>query len=149
MSSHALAVALDEFLSLTSPDYAHRRLVEEYHREHSFAADTLPAVITLARLRSEAEREVERLIALMDAIDGDPDLEPSLCGRIVGHAHFAGEVLDGEIDAGEEPEEACEDEGAWDEREQDHRSDDERARVRRRKSAAAALGMPILRHASL
>jgi hypothetical protein len=32
----------------------------------------------LARLRREAEAAVEQLLALLDELDGDPDLEPSL-----------------------------------------------------------------------
>lgn len=173
-ASHALAVALDDFLSLSSPAFAERRLIEEYYREHRL--DGLPpAVAALARLRWEAEREVDRLIALLDAIDGDPDLEP--CDDDCGHEDDAARVFGFEpnlastetedatgryADQGvgvwdasqiEECEDVCEDEGAWDEREQDHRSDDERKRVARRRAAAAkrraaAHGLPILRHAS-
>jgi hypothetical protein len=60
MSAHALAIALDDYLSLTD-NPTHTRAVE-----------------ALVRLREEASREVDRLIALLDWIEGDPDLEPSL-----------------------------------------------------------------------
>lgn len=72
MSSHALAIALDDYLSLTAMPLNDR------------------AVQALVRLREEAANEVDRLLALMDAIDGDPDLEPSFCGKIgVGGDEYA------------------------------------------------------------
>jgi len=37
--------------------------------------DVPPAVAALARLRFEAAQEIERLIALLDVLDGEPDLE--------------------------------------------------------------------------
>lgn len=91
-TAHALAVALDEYLALTSPNHAAIRMVEEFHRVCEFAPDTPPAVVTLARLRWEAEREIERLIALMDAIDGDIDLEP--CDDDQSPEEYAGESDD-------------------------------------------------------
>jgi hypothetical protein len=42
------------------------------------AADAEEIFKQLGRLKKKAEIEVERLIALVDAIDGDPDFEPSL-----------------------------------------------------------------------
>jgi len=74
-TSHNLALALDEYLRLTDPDHEFRRQVEAY-LGIPVQPDLPPAFSTLARLRWEAEQEVERLIALMDAIDADPDLEP-------------------------------------------------------------------------
>ncbi len=35
-------------------------------------------------LRQDAENQIERLIALLDLLDGDPDLEPSLSGYSEG-----------------------------------------------------------------
>ena len=40
------------------------------------AASAVPLRVARARI----EAEIERLIALLDAFDGDPDLEPSICG---------------------------------------------------------------------
>lgn len=62
--SDALATALDKYLGLVDPDHSAR------------PADLSPAFSALVRLRREAEREVERLLTLLDALDGDPDLEP-------------------------------------------------------------------------
>lgn len=55
---------------------------ERYAAEHSadpllYGIQTLP-MRKLRRLRKEAEEEIDRLLALIDRIDGDADLEPSL-----------------------------------------------------------------------
>jgi sensor domain CHASE-containing protein len=39
-----------------------------------------PASQRLLNLRTRLERAVEKAIALLDELDGDPDLEPSLAG---------------------------------------------------------------------
>jgi hypothetical protein len=54
-------------------------------------------------IRQQIEAEVERLICLLDRLDGDTDLEPSLAGYSEGMDDREGD---------EEREEACEDEGA-------------------------------------
>lgn len=57
-------------------------------------------------LRARLEAEVERLIALLDAMDGDPDLEPWLAdnGAGVWDDREGGDVLDeGEPDEDSEP----------------------------------------------
>lgn len=106
-TAHAIAAALDEYLRLTDPDQERRRSLECYLGS-SEEPDMPPALSALARLRWEAEQEVNRLIALMDAIDADPDLEPSLGSQPPG------QPLDGEIDAGEEPEDDLADqEPSW------------------------------------
>ena len=53
-----------------------------------------------ASTRHLIEDEIERLIALLDQIDSDPDLEPWL----------AGELAPGDL--GDDREEECEDEGS-------------------------------------
>jgi len=64
----------------------------------------------LAKLRAEAEAEVERLLALIDRIDGDCDLEPSL-GFVP-----AGQVVDAEDEHdGREPDHDDEDDGTAEE----------------------------------
>ena len=57
-----------------------------------------------AGMRRRMENAIERLIAALDAIDGDPDLEPSL-GSVEGNAALdAEDEHDGcEPDADEEP----------------------------------------------
>lgn len=54
------------------------------------------------KLRPVIEAEIERLIALLDAMDGDPDLEPSLGFSILQLTYGA---------AVDECEDCCEDEG--------------------------------------
>ena len=54
------------------------------------------------RLRHRMERAVEKLLAALDALDGDPDLEPSLAG-----GYWAATS-----DGGDDREMECEDEGA-------------------------------------
>ena len=68
-STHSLAVALDEFLALTALPLAARAATPS--NGHAIGAETHP----IARLRSEVENEIERLIALLDLLDGDADLE--------------------------------------------------------------------------
>lgn len=91
MSSHALASALDDYLSLTAPQSAeiYSRALALATQVEPNATDTLrwrttyapPAVVAMARLRLELAAEIERLIALLDFLDGDQDLEPSLAGN--------------------------------------------------------------------
>lgn len=121
-TAHRVAVALDEYLALTGPSVAPLGEImctpaEAFAAaadQDSFAllfGDNVPREVrALSRLRFEAACEVERLIRLLDALDADPDLEPSLCGwSAIGGPHVPGLVLDGEIDAGEEPEAVNED----------------------------------------
>jgi hypothetical protein len=54
------------------------------------SSDDMQAMASRHMVRCLAEAAVERLIAFLDEIDGDPDLEPSL------GFHLPGEVLDGE-----------------------------------------------------
>jgi len=85
MSSHALALALDDYLSLTAPQSAeiYSRALALAKQVEPNATDTLrwrttyapPALVAMARLRLELAAEIERLIALLDFLDGDPDLD--------------------------------------------------------------------------
>lgn len=56
-------------------------------------------------LRDRLEGEIERLIALLDTLDGDPDLEPWLAGTDPADGdREGGDVLDeGEPDSDSEP----------------------------------------------
>jgi hypothetical protein len=64
------------------------------------SASALPTVALSAVGRKQIEQIVEGLIALLDAVDGDPDLEPSICGGInpdlshVDDDREGGDVLD-------------------------------------------------------
>lgn len=146
-TSHDVAVALDDYLAITKT--SRTAFFQSASLEQAFAVEqpsfdlatgqyprAAQAIIALARLRFEAAVEIERLIALLDAIDGDPDLE--LCSEDEGAQ--------------------CDDEGVEDDREpdapeNDHRCASERERVRLRRSAAQRLSdnlaIPILRRASL
>lgn len=55
--------------------------------------------------RQQLEAEIERLIALLDTLDGDPDLEPWLAGTDPAEGdREGGDVLDeGEPDSDSEP----------------------------------------------
>lgn len=85
MSSHAIASALDDYLSLTAPQSAeiYSRALALAMQVEPNATDTLrwrttyapPALVAISRLRLEAAAEIERLIALLDFLDGDPDLD--------------------------------------------------------------------------
>ena len=62
-----------------------RLIPEPAKPQHSFSALTgvsghpEQALLSgLARLREQASAEVEQLIALLDILDGDPDLEPGV-----------------------------------------------------------------------
>src|SRR5690606_19254144 len=64
--------------------------VEEYSQSAAFSPRSKRGR-HLAKLRREAEAPVEQLLALLDELDGDPELEPSLgaaeehpCGGILG-----------------------------------------------------------------
>ena len=103
--THALAKALDDYLRLTDPEHDRRRLLEDYLANPEEPGMS-PAMSSLQRLRFEAEQEVERLIALLDLLDGDPDLEPSLCGVLCCSKGLRDTVENDEC------EECCEDEGA-------------------------------------
>jgi hypothetical protein len=61
------------------------------------------------------ERAVDRLLAAMDAMDGDPDLEPSL-GALEGTADDDYRWRNRQDD---DREDQCEGGGDWDEREPD------------------------------
>jgi len=99
-----------------------------------FAKSSAPDLARLARLRAAAEAAIEQLLALLDDLDGDPDLEPSLgslenhpsdhrvpnfWGELVGH--FTGTTREGsqlcwseEADGGDDAEDehdGCEDGG--------------------------------------
>lgn len=102
---HNLALAFDEYLRLTNPEHETRRQIEAYLGNPEMPGMS-PALSTLQRLRFEAEQEVERLIALMDAIDGDPEMEPAFCG-VLGCSKGSGDTAEND-----ECEECCEDEGA-------------------------------------
>ena len=67
--THRLGVALDAFLALTAVPLA------EYAASRLSSRASQSARNPTALLRWEVENEIERLIALLDAIDGDPDLE--------------------------------------------------------------------------
>lgn len=41
--------------------------------------DLEPGLSGMARFRWQIEEEIERLISMLDAIDGDPDFEQSAC----------------------------------------------------------------------
>jgi hypothetical protein len=84
--SHDVARALDDYLADTSS--GRLALFKTPSLEQAFAVertcfdidtgeyrDVPPAVAALARLRFEAAQEIERLIALLDVLDSDPDLE--------------------------------------------------------------------------
>lgn len=88
-TSHALALALDEYLALTAgpcvvPCHAIMRtpaealaVVDEEFAFYNLADGNVPpAVRALSRLRFEAACEIERLLRLLDALDGDEDIEP-------------------------------------------------------------------------
>src|ERR1700712_2032593 len=71
-------------------------------------------------IRQAAEAQIERLIALLDVIDGDPDLEPSLTGYSPGMDDREGDESDTEPSlcgitvgpgAASDLEFSCEDEG--------------------------------------
>lgn len=49
--------------------------IELTRKGERYAEQSIPAREELARIRREAAAEIDRLIALVDAIDGDPDLE--------------------------------------------------------------------------
>lgn len=68
-STHRLAVALDEYLALTAAPLA--ACATTRLSGHVIGAERHP----MARLRCEVENEIERLIALLDLLDGDADLE--------------------------------------------------------------------------
>lgn len=75
------------------------------------AFDLPLAAQAIARLRQEAAAEVERLLTLLDFLDGDPDLEPSYCGMTVGGG--AQTAIEDECEDVSEDEGAqCDDEGA-------------------------------------
>lgn len=46
-------------------------------------------------LRRLAEAHIERLIAILDSLDGDPDMEPSLAGYSEGMDDREGDDADG------------------------------------------------------
>lgn len=58
-----LPVSLDALAYLTIPD----------------EPDMEPAFSSAARFRWQIEEEIERLISVLDALDGDPDFEQSAC----------------------------------------------------------------------
>lgn len=99
-STHRLAVALDEFLALTAAPLAARAASRLSGRAFQSARHPM------ARLRWEVESEIERLIALLDLLDGDTDLEPSFCG-VLSCSKGSGDTAEND-----ECEECCEDEGA-------------------------------------
>jgi len=75
-------------------------------------SSTAPVVATSrthvdAHMRQRLEAAVERLLAILDALDGDPDLEPSL-GWTKTHAYGSDLDLEDEHD-GVEPDEDFED----------------------------------------
>ena len=142
--SHDVARALDDYLADTGS--ARTALFRTPSLEQAFAVeqrsfdidtgqyrDVPPAVAALARLRFEAAQEIERLIALLDLLDGDPDLENDGDGTGFERASpYAGDHEDDEPSCGaiesyaggtdwsprftsaerDECEPCCEDEGA-------------------------------------
>lgn len=82
---HDSEMALGGFLGLSAPPLAATRSPRLSGRafeaeRHSYLAireepDMAPAFSALARLRWQIEEEIERLIGVPDAIDGDPDCE--------------------------------------------------------------------------
>lgn len=99
-STHRLAVALDAFLTLTASPLA--ACAATQLSGHAIDIEPRP----MAQLRYEVENEIERLIALLDLLDGDTDLEPSFCGVLSCSKGF------GDTAENDECEECCEDEGA-------------------------------------
>src|SRR5688572_15358930 len=85
---------------MTRPALAHR----EGPSGASFFANGLGQLngAPTPNLRERLEAEIERLIAMLDAIDGDPDLEPSIIGSLDPRKGYApieddregGDVLD-------------------------------------------------------
>lgn len=76
---------------------------------------TVPDLAALARpvrpdVRKRIEDAIERMIGLLDEIDGDPDAEPYLAATMC-------EDWYGDHVPTDDREEQCEDEGAWDDRE--------------------------------
>lgn len=74
-----------------------------------------PDLATLARpvrpdVRKRIEDAIERMIGILDAIDGDPDLEPHLASTVSEDCYGDHVPID-------DREEQCEDEGNWDDRE--------------------------------
>ena len=55
------------------------------------AAEHARELAKLHALRREIADRIEADIALLDRLDGDPDLEPSLCGREVGGPSIGGD----------------------------------------------------------
>lgn len=53
-----------------------------------------PQVQRLNVCRSSIEEQIERLIAILDLLDGDPDLEPELGWTSIGEGHRSGEIAD-------------------------------------------------------
>jgi hypothetical protein len=73
----------------------------------------------MARIRKEAEAEIERLLIIIDEIDGDPDLEPYLGvperhPSVMNWAQYSrvGSQENWAIGLGDDREAVCEDEGA-------------------------------------
>jgi len=61
-----------------------------YARSGPIASPAIdPERTRLRALRAEIERELERMIDLLDAIDGDPDFEPSFGSVAPGHVDEA------------------------------------------------------------
>ncbi len=68
----------------------------------------------VALRRGEIEATIEWLVGLLDLVDADPDLEPSLAGVTFGGENYNIAALDCE-DACEDEGAQCDDEGAeWD-----------------------------------
>jgi hypothetical protein len=61
--------------------------------------------------RATVEQQIEDLISLLDFLDGDPDLEPSLGWQVDYLGYFPQDPSNG-YDTGDDREDDCEDEGA-------------------------------------
>jgi hypothetical protein len=64
-----------------------------------------PVALSAADLRLFVETEVERLLVVLDTLDGDPDLEPNLAGYAPGMDDREGDPADDRLaeDADDEP----------------------------------------------
>ncbi len=59
----------------------HHRIAERRGR----SPRSLSIRVAAASLREQIEADIDRLIGLLDALDGDPDLEPSLGAPLPGY----------------------------------------------------------------
>ena len=75
---------------------------QKYADHHSHRRPSQRTLRQLAKLRQEAEAEIERLIGFLDKTEPDPDLEPSLAGDYNNHAGDFGDDREAD-DAEREP----------------------------------------------